>query len=64
MTRTRARTAPTKATLRKGLFTCSRKAKRWEITAVEFLGDNATICRSRRHPEDFSNPEGENNPPG
>ena len=33
---------------RKGLFTVSRKAKQWEITAVDFLGDNVTITLSDR----------------
>ena len=28
---------------RKGLFTVTRKAKQWEITAVDFLGDNVTL---------------------
>lgn len=29
---------------RKGLFTVSRKAARWAITAVDFLGDNVSIA--------------------
>ena len=33
---------------RKGLFTVSRKAKQWEITAVDFLGDNVTLTLSDR----------------
>src|ERR1700756_5426182 len=33
---------------RKGLFTVARKAKQWEITAVEFLGDNVPRARSDR----------------
>jgi hypothetical protein len=32
---------------RKGLFTVSR-VKQWEITAVDFLGDNVTITLSDR----------------
>jgi len=28
---------------RKGLFTVARKAKAWEIAAVDFLGDNVTL---------------------
>src|SRR5215831_16742875 len=35
---------------RKGLFTVARKAKQWEITAVEFLGDNVTLALSSRRP--------------
>ena len=33
---------------RKGLFTVARKAKQWEITGVEFLGDNVTLALSDR----------------
>jgi len=33
---------------RKGLFTVSRKAKQWEIAAVDFLGDNVTIALTDR----------------
>jgi hypothetical protein len=33
---------------RKGLFTASRKAGRWEITAVDFLGDNVTLTLTDR----------------
>ena len=33
---------------RKGLFTVARKAKQWEITAVEFLGDNVTLTLGDR----------------
>ena len=33
---------------RKGLFTVARKARQWEITAVEFLGDNVTPALSDR----------------
>ena len=33
---------------RKGLFTVARKTKQWEITAVEFLGDNVTLALSDR----------------
>ena len=33
---------------RKGLFTVARKARQWEITAVEFLGDNVTLALSAR----------------
>src|SRR5262249_24389850 len=29
---------------RKGLFTVARKAKQWDITGVEFLGDNVTLA--------------------
>src|SRR5882762_4776000 len=31
---------------RKGLFTVSRKAREWEIAAVDFLGDNVTLTLS------------------
>jgi hypothetical protein len=38
---------------RKGLFTVSRRSRRWEIEAVDFLGDNVTITltdpRNGRH---------------
>jgi hypothetical protein len=33
---------------RKNLFTVARKAKQWEITGVEFLGDNVTLTLSDR----------------
>lgn len=33
---------------RKGLFTVSRQARRWEITAVDFLGDNVSITLADR----------------
>ena len=33
---------------RKGLFTVARKAKQWEITAVDFLGDNVTLTLTDR----------------
>jgi hypothetical protein len=33
---------------RKGLFTVSRKRKQWAISAVEFLGDNVSICLADR----------------
>ena len=29
---------------RKGLFTVSRKRRQWAISAVDFLGDNVSIC--------------------
>ena len=28
---------------RKGLFTVSRRARAWEITGADFLGDNVTL---------------------
>ena len=33
---------------RKGLFTVSRRAGQWEITAVDFLGDNVTLTLTDR----------------
>jgi hypothetical protein len=33
---------------RKGLFTVSRKARQWEITSVDFLGDNVSMSLSDR----------------
>ena len=33
---------------RKGLFTVSRAARQWEITSVDFLGDNVTLTLADR----------------
>jgi hypothetical protein len=33
---------------RKGLFTVSRKKRQWEISAVDFMGDNVSLCLADR----------------
>lgn len=40
---------------RKGLFTIERKKSGWEITGVDFLGDNVSLSRfDRRHGTEFA----------
>lgn len=35
---------------RKGLFTVRREKKQWAISAVDFMGDNVSICIGWRRP--------------